>query len=475
MAESDKGSIRDKPPHIHLFWRFYFWDVRTDADNFGNRGLNSGGFEPDGKKNAIVSLDGHEGSVDVKFMRTRNKKKKDDEKGVPIGLLTADLRQMPAEDDEEAPKEKAPVKVSLRLKPPADHNSQGPASPKTDSPRLTAKWNDSWQIQMREIVFKDLELDKDGYFVVDKHKFFDNHKEPVKITPAKKTDKNYVMHACFIDPDERKEGLAPNAYIKIYPREKRRKKPDFQLIEIDWEFDVLRPNNDKKYFPKSAKNHYRDKLRKKHRPGNYSKLSKDEKAEVDKKIDEDHKSDLRELKKKDEDGKKRVWYDDRVKDLGRGRFNEPFLVMHITTGNKVESAIWTLSGDAAIHYICCLNGHIIKMVEDSTGCFHAGWKNQSKWRDFNWGTSIAVNKTAIGIEHVGVPDQAWPEDQALGSARIAKIICAKDNHNIAAVNIMRHRDLGGAREGSHEWGKDCPGNKAPWWIYQEKGVAIWPL
>ena len=73
MAESDKGSIRDKPPHIHLFWRFYFWDVRTDADNFGNRGLNSGGFEPDGKKNAIVSLDGHEGSVDVKFMRTRNK------------------------------------------------------------------------------------------------------------------------------------------------------------------------------------------------------------------------------------------------------------------------------------------------------------------------------------------------------------------------------------------------------------------
>ena len=385
MADPSKGSIRDEPPHIHLFWRFFFWDVRTDVDNFGMKMLNSGGFEPQstGKKVSEVSLSGHSQTVDVKFMRGRNKKKKGDQKGVPIGLLTADLVG-------------SAQTVSLEMKPPPDHDSINPASPTSDSPRQTAKWNDSFQVQMRKVLFQNLEIDEDGYFVVDKHKFFDNDRSAVDIKPAKKTTPNYAMHACVVDKSDRDKGLAPHAYIKIYPREKRRKKPDFQLIEVDWEFDILRPNDDKTYMPKSGLKHYRKKVR----PSNYKSLSDDEKKKVDK--------DVKKAVKKDEAKLRSVWFDDKVKDLARGKFNEPFLVMHITTGNRVESAIWTLSGDAAIHYICCLNGHVIKMVEDTTGCHHAGWKNQSKWRDFNWDSSIAMNRTAIGIEHVGVAGTNGP-------------------------------------------------------------------
>lgn len=455
MTSPPAGSVRKDPPHIHLFWRFFFWDVRLNVDNFGVHMLNSGGFEPSGtgRKNAAVSLEGHAKSVDVRFMRRRNKKKKGDKDGVPIGEILTDLPV-------------STTSVTLKLQPPADHNSGQPAGPTINSPRDDAKWNGNFQVQMRPIEFRDLKLDADGYFVVDTGLFFDNAPEGTAFKPGEDTRKSkrkYAMHTAFVDPSDRAEGLAPNAYLKIYPRQKRRKKPDYQLIEVDWLFDVLRPTNEKMYMPKALADHYKNTIRKKTK---YKTLSEEEKKAVDEQVKQANDS--------DPEGLRRNWFAQKIEKNVRGDFNEPFLVMHITTGNRVESAIWTLSGDAAIHYICCLNGHVIKMVEDSAGCHHAGWKDQAKWRDFQWGGSISVNKTSIGIEHVGVAGNTWPDDQVKGSVRIAKVICAHKPHSIAPVNVLRHRDLGGARKGAHEWGKSCPGSAAPWWAYQEAGVGIWP-
>lgn len=431
MAD-ETGSIGPPQPDIELEWDFRFWDVREGDENFGNRTLNKGGYGNMSKK-CDVSLGAGTKSVRTRFRTFEN-----------IGGLThgreGDL-------------------VTLVLTPPAGHDSGRPAGPDTDSPRASAGWNKPFEMQMRELKFRDLELDWDGYFKVRGgayRRIVKTRGDTIEVA-LETTDikgEEFDMYECFIADDDAREGLGAHGYAKIYPRKhKRGQKQDVQQIKVDWYFDVLRPTMERKHV---YTNHYQDKLF----PGKKRKdLSKAEKKQVDK------------AKSEDADNKKAPWIENRL--YNRGKFNEKFLVIHITTGNRVESQVQTLTTAAAIHYLVCLNGHVIKIVEDDMGCYHAGWEDVAVWRDFDWKGKIDCNRTSIGIEHLGKAKVDWPQAEIDGSVRIAKKICAA--HGIASCNVVRHRDLGGAKKGAHVHGKECPGEAAPWWAYQEAGVAIWPI
>jgi len=182
---------------------------------------------------------------------------------------------------------------------------------------------------------------------------------------------------------------------------------------------------------------------------------------------------LKEAERTDVDNKKAPWEKDDNRVHDRQKFTSPFLVIHITDGPRFESQLQTLTSTAAIHYLVCLNGHVVKIVEDSKGCYHAGWEDKAAWRDFVFGGDVDCNRTSIGIEHLGAAGVVWPEAETKGSVRIAKRIC--DAHTIAPCNVIRHRDLGGSVSGVHVHGKECPGTEAPWWAYQKAGVSLWPL
>lgn len=392
MAD-EKGSVGPKPPIILLEWDFRFWDVRKDADSFGERQINRGGYE-NTKVTSEVSLDGGSKTVKVHFCKFEG-----------IGALTADHRGKT---------------VTLVLVPPAGHDSGGPADPDSDSPRASAKWNSFFEIQMRKLLFKDRAIDDDGYFKVDGAKF--------------------DLIPCHVDKTDADNGLAPHGHARIHRRAFSKKdKQDVQKIEVDWLYDVFRPTPARLCNAAAVKKHYK---------GDRAKMAADP------------------------DGKKKVWEDDKVYD--RGKFSDPYLVIHITTGNRFESQLQQLTTGAAIHYLVCLNGHVVKIVEDSKGCYHAGWKKGflAGWRDYVFGGTFNANRTSIGIEHLGTATAKWPEEEIAGSIRIAKRICAA--HGIPPCAVIRHRDLA-VKKGLHVTGKLCPGTAVPWARYQDDGVTLWPM
>lgn len=406
------GSARTGPD-VELKWEWFFWDVRTDEESFGKRQLNTGGYENKGKKCAL-SIGDEGGEVLVRHIEPKG-----------IGELTFD---------------QAGQTVSVKLVPPAGHDSVRSADPDSDSPKATALWNWWCEIQMRELLFQQLEIDADGYFNVTGGKFFDNGTEETIVGIE------YDLYTCFVPKSDRDEGLAPHGYLKVFPRHRPKgAKRDKQIVQVDWRFDIFRPNEKRATNLKSMKSHYKGK----------GKAGKE----------------LRNALRNDPDKKRKPWTEKKTYD--RKKFDKPFLVIHITDGPRFESQLQTLTSGAAIHYLVCLNGHVVKIVEDAKGCYHAGWENVAVWRDFVWDGKIDCNRTSIGIEHLGAAGVKWPQAEIDGSVRIAKRIC--EAHKIAPCNVIRHRDLGGSVSGVHVEGKECPGTEAPWWAYQKEGVSLWPL
>jgi len=184
-----KGAVGPGLLDITLEWDFAFWDVRVDEASFGERQINRGGYE-NSKKKSAVSLDGESEIVEVRFSRVKIKKKLVPPQG--IGAILADHKGKT---------------VTLKMKPPADHDSGGPADPNSVNPKASAKWNKYFEIQMRELRFKGLELDEDGYLKVDGGKFDNNGK--VNTIAGVKFD----LYACFVDSAEAQNGLAAHGYV----------------------------------------------------------------------------------------------------------------------------------------------------------------------------------------------------------------------------------------------------------------------
>ena len=437
------GSTKVTIPKLELIWNFLFFDVRKDTDKFGRETLKQGGYGKDGDR-AIskVSFNVDAPEIDARFRTLTG-----------IGEMTFDHK------DE---------KVDMTLTAPSAHLSNGPADPHSDCPKAAAKWNHWVEIQMRDLLFKELELDENGCFKVTGGLL------RVRDETTTFTGKKFDIVAHHVADDDAEDGLAPHGYIKLHPSKfNKRKKLHTQLIEVDWQFDVFRPTADaRKRLRDEFKNYYVKKL---FPSTKRSALTDAQKLRV------------KTAEKADADSKKQPWQDQRV--YPRGIYVNPFLVIHVTGAADIEAQIQQLTTWASIHYIVCWNGHVIKIVEDSQGAFHAGWSPsyqkgfRAGWRDYSFGGSYHANKTSIGIEHLAGDKTVWPKEQENGSVRLIRRVC--EHHVIPPCAVVRHRDLGvfdedkpAGRQQRREYrlhldGKNCPGDALPWNRFQLEGLTLW--
>lgn len=441
----ETGSTRVTLPKLELIWNFLFFDVRKDTDGFGRETLKQGGYGKEGDRAfARVSLSVDETEIDAKFRTLTG-----------IGALTFDHR------DE---------KVDMTLTAPPAHLSNGPADPHSDSPKATTQWNNWVEIQMRDLLFKNLELDEHGCFKVTGGLL------RVRDETTTFTRKKFDIVAHHVADDDTEDGLAPHGYIKLHPSKfNRRKKQHAQLIEVDWQFDVFRPTADaRKRLRDKAKNFYVKKL--------FPSKTRGQLTDTE-------KGTLKAAEKTDADSQKKPWQDQRV--YPRGIYDHHFLVIHVTGAADIEAQIQQLTVWASIHYVVCWNGHVIKIVEDSQGAYHAGWSPayqkgfRAGWRDFIFGGSYHANRTSIGIEHLAGDKTVWPKEQENGSVRLIRRVC--EHHVIPPCAVVRHRDLAvfdedrlaGRLQRSdfrlHLDGKNCPGDTLPWERFQLEGLTLWAL
>lgn len=322
---------------------------------------------------------------------------------------------------------------------------------------------------MRDLLFKGLVIDENGCFQVTGGLL------RVRDETTTFAGKDFDIVAHHVPDDDADKGLAPHGYIKLHPpKYDRRKKQHSQLIEVDCLFDVFRPTADsRKRLPDNKKNHYLKKLY----PNTPRSALTDAQAEA-----------LKAAEKADADNVKQPWQDRRTYD--RGKFTDPFLVIHVTGDADIEAQIQQLTTWASIHYIVCWNGHVIKILEDSRGAYHAGWSPsyqegfRAGWRDYTFGGAYDANRTSIGIEHLAGDDTVWPKEQENGSVRLIRRVC--DEHGIPPCSVVRHRDLGVFDEDRaagktqrrrfrlHLDGKNCPGESLPWRRFQLEGLTLWP-
>lgn len=450
MANPPTGSSRDVTPDIQLEWKFRFWDVRRDSESFGKATLTGGGYGKQGDPAlSTVAVAGDSDTVDVPYGRETG-----------IGMLTFDH---------------AGETVDLSLKAPPAHLSAGPAGPDADSPKASAQWNNWVEVQMRDLVIPGLQLDEDGYVQVTGGRFLSGGEE-IAVTGTFERERKkgvYDVFACQVAQADADDGLAHHGYAKVFARKRQKKgRPDLQRIEIDWLFDVFRPNATRKFLY-GQKNYYRKKL--------FPKVEKKDLTDAQKKQ-------IKAAEREDKDSKKSPWQDQRVYD--RGRYTDPYLVIHVTGKSGMTSQLQQLTSWAAIHYMVCWNGHAVKVVEDEKGCYHAGWQTPAAgYRDYVFSGSHVANKTAIGIEHLAGGGADWPTEQENGSVRLIRAVV--QHHDIPPCAVIRHRDLAldkpQAKDPSdgkmkpiagekymHVVGKECPGMAVPWGRFQDEKLTLWP-
>jgi N-acetyl-anhydromuramyl-L-alanine amidase AmpD len=183
------------------------------------------------------------------------------------------------------------------------------------------------------------------------------------------------------------------------------------------------------------------------------------------------------------------------------------LVLHITSGPRVESAIQKFLSPnkrSGIHYIVDLDGHVVKLMEERFATFHAGFKDNrdkdkdktgrvigatklrengwrlqsysSKWGIKDCGKSSSVFKQSIGIEHQIGLKTPFPKGMIAGCVRLVEQIV---NHfGIEPWNVIGHADVialkgknrlpkGGGRWAVEEFTKACPGLDFPWKALQD--------
>lgn len=436
MAKKRAGAVK-AGVKIGLLWSFRFWDV--DPASKLPRGFNllGKGFEKKSKRIGVALAD-----EDAEQME---------------GDETVRVKQLVETEIATLTDVRRNGRFDLHLTPPPEHDSRIPAGPHSDSPRDEALWNSKWQIQFRSSVFRSLEVDADGFFVV------------------KGSDE---IIACEVSDDLKNAGVPPHTYLRIFqPSGSGTKRA--QRIEVDVRFDVLRPTDKRGTW-------LGDKTGERRGAG----ISFDRPYLV-------------------------IHCTGHVSEAERPTKKPGYKMGATYIGTQLQ----TLSSRAAIHYVVNIDGHVVKMVEEERWAHQAGFDPRSAsekgadrsagikknpygagWRDFVFrqpdpssptaepnrsrfggGGLIMANKTSIGIEHVAGPDTVWPQAQIDGAVRLARDIVS--HFGILPCDVVRHRDLCFKRSTSasghelmtHHPGKYCPGPAVPWAAFQDQRVALWPL
>ena len=118
-------------------------------------------------------------------------------------------------------------------------------------------------------------------------------------------------------------------------------------------------------------------------------------------------------------------------------------------------------GRVSTHYVVLEDGRVLRIVDEDKRAWHAG--------KGLWAGEADLNARAIGIEIVngghdfGLPD--YPEAQMAAVIELVRDIC--ERRNLARHQVVGHSDVAPLR-------KADPGEKFPWTLLAEDGLALWP-
>jgi N-acetyl-anhydromuramyl-L-alanine amidase AmpD len=146
------------------------------------------------------------------------------------------------------------------------------------------------------------------------------------------------------------------------------------------------------------------------------------------------------------------------------------IVIHRTDTNTIGSALNTfIKGDANIHYVVDVDGHVVKMLDDKAQyARHAGEGAQ-------WEGNLSVNFFAIGIELVN-NGGAFPKAQMDSLINLVDML--KKIHGISPHRVLAHCEISplvGKQDVVSLERAECPGFDFDWIELEKKGLATSPL
>lgn len=151
-------------------------------------------------------------------------------------------------------------------------------------------------------------------------------------------------------------------------------------------------------------------------------------------------------------------FDDRGRDVDT-------IILHYTgmqTGAAALARLCDKAAGVSAHYLVEENGDVYRLVDEEKRAWHAGvssWKGESD-----------TNARSIGIEIVNSGHEwgyrDFPPAQIEAVIELVKDIRAR--HNISPTRVLGHSDVAPRR-------KEDPGEKFPWGLLADTGLAIAPF
>jgi N-acetyl-anhydromuramyl-L-alanine amidase AmpD len=162
------------------------------------------------------------------------------------------------------------------------------------------------------------------------------------------------------------------------------------------------------------------------------------------------------------------------------------VILHITEGPIMGAAVREFlyvqkkskqgklrDNTKGIHYIVDIDGHVVKMLHERHGGFHAAHLTGVHAAAFGTESSRPeVAKTSIGIEHAAAAGQEWPAEQREGSLDLVRQLM--DHHGLEPWNIVGHNDviIKKSLDGLPLDTKPCPAGGLPWETFQDRGICL---
>lgn len=148
------------------------------------------------------------------------------------------------------------------------------------------------------------------------------------------------------------------------------------------------------------------------------------------------------------------------------------IIVHQTAGTSIGSALNTFfppKKDSGAHFLNDLDGHLVRLADDSSFTQHGGGYNNVRDPYFDDGR---VNERAIGIENVHADDSSHldpaknPFTDAQYTTLVGLITDLRRAYSVPLRNVIGHQD---ATPKSR-----CPGPHFEWPRLEEAGVALAP-
>jgi N-acetyl-anhydromuramyl-L-alanine amidase AmpD len=132
------------------------------------------------------------------------------------------------------------------------------------------------------------------------------------------------------------------------------------------------------------------------------------------------------------------------------RFTPEAIVIHVMAGTERGTDAWfgDASSHVSAHYGVSKTGEVHQYVMEQDVAFHAGVVNAPSWPLLKQG--LSPNLYTIGIEHEGMAEDEWTDEQYSSSAELIAAIAARWSIAIDDSHVVAHRTINALHGG-------CPG------------------